>query len=340
MSLTGKFLSKKREEVESDVADIHPFSRVKPKKRKNIIISLLIITTVVVYSLIFLFEVFDKEKNEDIKTVATKENMKNETGTVKEVEEIIKQKKPELNININELNSSIEKNILSIKKLSDIQGKPEFKKIKTEITKKTEKSSKEVPVAKKELNKRELMLSYIKKGKNAEKRNDLKSAIYFYKKAWKLDKKNSNLIYKIADLHYRTGYYRATVKYSDMVLRLKPDYIPALILKAKAYHKLGMKEKSKALLEEAYFQYPENVNIIYNLADIYEKERSYIIARDLYKILDDMGYIKGSLKLASVNEKLGYKDEAYKIYKRLLSNPDLPPEIKYRIEEKILLLGD
>ncbi len=322
MSLTGKFLSKKREDVDSESADIHPFSRVKPKRRRNILLFFLITTAFFIYTSIILIE-FSKKEPERIESVVKKETISKKM--VKTTEDINKLNYPSINIDIKSMNYSIENTIKRSNILSYIQDKPIFKKEK---------------IRKINDSKRERIISYIKKGKEAEKKGDIKSAIFFYKKAWSLDKNNSDIILKIAYLHYKGGYYKATIKYANWALKIKKDFIPAVVLKAKAYESLGMREKSKAILEEAYFMYPENKEIIFNLANIYEKERSLVVAEDLYKILDEMGYIEGSIGLARVYEKLGYKNKAYRTYRKLLNRPDISEELKYRIEKKLLLLGD
>ncbi|WP_457622579.1 tetratricopeptide repeat protein [Persephonella sp.] len=329
MSLTGKFLTKKREEIDSESADIHPFSRVKPKRKKNILIFILVFSTIFVYTAIFVMEIFpeNSKKSVDKKEIPDRSKVVLQSSKKEEVKNK-KEKKldyPPINISSKELGSDIQKSIQKSKVLTLIPEKVSFKKEKTPSKKES---------------KRDKILNYIKKGKEAEKRGDIKSAIYFYKEAWKLNKSNSDLIFKIADLHYKGGYYKATIKYANRTLKIKNDYIPAIVLKAKAYESLGMKEKSKTILEEAYFMYPENKEIILNLARLYEKERSLVIAKDLYKILDEMGYVEGSLGLARINEKLGNKDEAYRIYKKLLKRSDISKEMRYRIEEKLLILGD
>ncbi|WP_457640718.1 tetratricopeptide repeat protein [Persephonella sp.] len=328
MSLTGRFLTKKRENIETEAADLHPFSRVKPKKKSKVWLFMLILLTVIVYSFIFLLELY-----EDIK-----DNHKNEVAQISQqsVKPVQQEKKikrtviPSFDEKTETVSKAITEKINSSGILSLVPEKPVFKKEKKE----------KKPVKKEKKSKREIILSYIKKGKAAEKRKDIKSAIYYYKKAWRLNKGNSDLIYKIADLHYKGGYYKASIKYANQVLKLKNDYIPAIVLKAKSYGKLGMREKEKAILEEAYFSYPENKAIILNLAKTYEKEKALFVAKDLYKILDDMGYLEGTLGLARINEKLGNRKEAYRIYSKVLKNPDLPDDIKYKVEEKLLILGD
>jgi len=326
LSLTGKFLTKKREEIDSESADIHPFSRVKPKRKKNVLIFFLILTAIFIYAGIFFLEISgDTGKNKEIQVSQKQEIVLKEHQEKKQTKKIKTLNYPPVNIKIEQVKSEIDRVSKNSRVLTLVPQKPSFKKETNKVKRET---------------KRDKIISYIRKGKEAEKRGDIKSAIYFYKQAWRLNKSNSDIIFKIADLHYRGGYYKASIKYANRTLKVKKDYIPAIILKAKAYEALGMREKSKAILEEAYFMYPENKKIIYNLAHLYEKERSLVIAKDLYKILDEMGYIEGSLGLARVNEKLGYKDKAYRIYKRLLKHPDLSKELRYRIEEKLLLLGD
>ncbi|NPA54043.1 MAG: tetratricopeptide repeat protein [Aquificae bacterium] len=126
--------------------------------------------------------------------------------------------------------------------------------------------------------------------------------------------------------------------YYIKIIQEKKDYIPAIILKAKVFQKEGLHDRARTVLEEAYYKYPENKDILLNLAEIYEKEGALVIAKDMYKVLDEMGYIEGSFKYAEILEKLGQREEALKVYKKLYENPNISEKDREQIQKKILLL--
>ncbi len=137
---------------------------------------------------------------------------------------------------------------------------------------------------------------------------------------------------------YKKGNFTEALYYIKLILS-KKDYIPAIILKAKIFEKEGLHDRARTILEEAYYKYPEDKDIILSLGEIYEKEGALIVARDMYKILSDKGYIEGTLHLAKVYEKLGENKKALILYKKLYKDPNIPESIKEEVEKKIILLG-
>ncbi len=137
---------------------------------------------------------------------------------------------------------------------------------------------------------------------------------------------------------YKKGNFTEALYYIKRILS-KKDYIPAIILKAKIFEKEGLHNRARTILEETYYKYPEDKDIILNLGEMYEKEGALIVAKDMYKMLSDKGYIEGALHLAQIYEKLGEKEKALSLYKKLYKDPNIPQKIKEIIEKKIVLLG-
>ena len=137
---------------------------------------------------------------------------------------------------------------------------------------------------------------------------------------------------------YKKGNFTEALYYIKLILS-KKDYIPAIVLKAKIFEKEGLHDRARTILEEAYYKYPDDKDIILNLGEIYEKEGALIVARDMYKMLSDKGYIEGTLHLAKVYEKLGENKKALILYKKLYKDPNTPESIKEEVEKKIILLG-
>lgn len=306
MSKTGKFLKEKEEFAEQEQADIHPFSQVKPRKRKRYLITALVISTLTVYTLIgyLLFRDMSKEK-----TVEKKAKQKETAQKIETKKNSVK----EFSLELPELEKNVKLSLLSV----DIPPVSYYKKPENKLSKYN---------------------YYILKAKKAEINGKYIDAISFYKKAWKINRKDPEILYRIALLHFKIGYYKGTEKYLKSYLRIKKKDAKALLLLAKSYEKMGNSKKAKVVLEEAYFLYPENKDILENLGKLYEKENALIIAKDIYKILADMGYLEGKLGLARIYEKLNDKKSALKIYRELYQNPNISEQLRTKIENKIISL--
>ncbi|SNZ11698.1 Tetratricopeptide repeat-containing protein [Persephonella hydrogeniphila] len=310
MSKTGKFLREKEEFTEQEQADIHPFSQVKPKKRKKYLIVALAISTLTIYAFIgyLFFKDFSKEK-----TVPQEKKTEPVVEKVEHKKEIKKIPIKEFSLDLSDLKKDIRSSLLS----EEIPPVSFYKKSENKLSKYN---------------------YYILKAKKAEINGRYIDAISFYKKAWSINKKDPEILYRIALLHFKIGYYKGTEKYLKRYLKIKKKDAKALLLLGKSYEKMGNNKKAKLILEEAYFLYPENKDILENLGKLYEKENALIIAKDIYKILADMGYLEGKLGLARVYEKLNDKKSALKIYRELYQNPNISEQLRTKIENKIISL--
>ncbi|WP_456463529.1 tetratricopeptide repeat protein [Persephonella sp.] len=305
MSKTGKFLQDQEEfEIEQEQADIHPFSQVKPKKKKRYIIIFLVFLTIFVYSGIGYLVLKDKSKNEALPESPKKEIRKEPQNRVKT---------PQFSIKLTGLEKSLNNAIGSI----DIPKVSFFKKKESGIARYN---------------------YYLLKAKENEIKGKYIDAISFYKKAWEIEKKNPEILYRLSLLHFKIGYYKGAEKYIKQFLKIHKKDLKGLLLLSKSYEKMGNLKKAKIVLEEAYFLYPENKDVLENLGRLYEKENALIIAKDIYKILSDMGYLEGKLGLARVYEKLNDKKSALKIYREIYQDPNIPESLRTKIENKIISL--
>ncbi|WP_293443678.1 tetratricopeptide repeat protein [Persephonella sp.] len=310
MSKTGKFLQDQEEfDIQQEQADIHPFSQVKPQKRRKYIIIFLFLLTVVVYSGIGYLIFRDQSKNDTSPEVS-----KNETKTEQLSEKLSnKISIPHFDIKL----SGIEEAVRNSIKHFDIT---------------------EVSYFKKKENKLARYKYYMLKAKENEIKGRYIDAISFYKKAWEINKKNPEILYRLSLLHFKIGYYKGAEKYVKQFLKIQKKDLKGLLLLSKSYEKMGNLKKAKIVLEEAYFLYPENKDVLENLGKLYEKENALIVAKDIYKILSDMGYLEGKLGLARVYEKLNDKKSALKIYREIYQDPNIPENLRTKIENKIISL--
>ena len=308
MSKTGKFLQDQEEfDIQQEQADIHPFSQVKPKKKRKYIIILLVLLTISVYSVIGYLIFIDKSKEKVLPETPKKEVKQ----TVKETHK--KLKVPQFSIKL----TGLEENIRNSIKPLDIPEVSYFKKKENKLAKYN---------------------YYMLKAKENEIKGRYIDAISFYKKAWEINKKNPEILYRLSLLHFKIGYYKGAEKYVKQFLKIHKKDLKGLLLLSKSYEKMGNLKKAKIVLEEAYFLYPENKDVLENLGKLYEKENALVIAKDIYKILSDMGYLEGKLGLARVYEKLNDKKSALKIYREIYQDPNIPESLRTKIENKIISL--
>jgi len=308
LSKTGKFLQDQEEfDIEQEQADIHPFSQVKPKKKRKYIVLVLVLITISVYSAIGYLLLKDSPKKE-ISTETQK----------KETQQIHKETQPRLTVpQLNITLTGLEENIRNSIKPLDIPDLSYFKKKENKTAKYN---------------------YYMLKAKENEIKGRYIDAISFYKKAWEINKKNPEILYRLSLLHFKIGYYKGAEKYAKNFLKIKKKDLKGLLLLSKSYEKMGNLKKAKIILEEAYFMYPENKDVLENLGKLYEKENALIVAKDIYKILSDMGYLEGKLGLARVYEKLNDKKSALKIYREIYQDPNIPEDLRTKIENKIISL--
>jgi len=310
MSKTGKFLSKNEEtdiQQEQEFADIHPFSQVKPREKKKHILIALVISTVLIYITVgYLF--FKELAEKDSSKQAQKE-----TVEAKKTSSSSKPSSPSFDFELTDLENNVYNSIKDI-------PLPQLKF--------SEGSGKEVSRYR----------YYLLKAREAEIKGNYMDAISFYKKAWDTSKRNPEILYRIALLHYKLGNLKGTEIYAKKLLEIDKKHIKSLILLAKAYEKMGNLKKAKLILEEAYFLYPENKDVLENLGRLYEKENALIVAKDVYKTLADMGYLEGKLGLARIYEKLNDKESALKIYREIYEDPNIPEKVRSYVENKIISL--
>jgi tetratricopeptide (TPR) repeat protein len=331
MSLLGRFLVRKKEEAIEGIPrttdmGLHPLVSTRVKKDIKLAFSLisgvLVTGAILGISAKLITTKISENKNKDLTVVS---NVKNEE--VRKENE----KKVEKNIEEAKLKDVNNKNITESNVIT--------KKIETDLKQNSSVATPLVTEANEEKN--EVVLKeLLNKAQMKEIEGDIPQAIILYKKALVLDPNNINILYKLALLNLRAGYYSNAIKYADKILQIKKDFVPAILVKGKAYEKQGMLEKAQAILEEAFFFYPHNKDLIETLGELYEKQGDYLTAQDYYKMLADLGYMEGYLGLARINEKIGNLKEAYKYYKKIYENPNISDELRMKVGQKLISLEE
>ncbi len=331
MSLLGKFLVRKKEEFIDNIPrttdmGLHPLVSTSVKKDIKLAFSLIsgvIITGVILgISAKIITDKISEKENKELVSVKTTTIAQVGNENEKKVEKIKEKPKleninnkniSEVNVNTREIDLVKKQNMSTETTIVSDSGKVEDNKVLKEI---------------------------MNKAQMKEIEGDIPQAIILYKKALVLSPENIDILYKLALLNLRAGYYSNAIKYSDKILQIKKDFIPAILIKGKAYEKQGMLEKAQAILEEAFFYYPQNKDLIETLGELYEKQGDYLTAQDYYKMLADLGYVEGYLGLARVNEKIGNLKEAYKYYKKVYENPNISDELRAKVGQKLIALED
>ncbi len=330
MSLLGRFLVKRDEDfdetIRTDNLGLHPLVSTKPKHYKDLKKYGLYISSIIfagfilgISAKIVVYKLHESNTNIEISQKNHTESSKNSVKNLENFEKgtklvNINTKKEQENIMNTE--QTITRNEQNMATMTNFDTSPDYSGNKKIVNK----------------------LLYQAKSKELE--GDINKAIILYKKAWTLDRNNINIMYKLALLNFRAGYYNNAIKYADEILKVKKDFIPAILIKGKSYEKMGMLTKAQAVLEEAFFYYPENKDLIETLAKLYEKQGDYLVAQDYYKMLADMGYVEGYLGLARLNEKLGNLKKAYKFYKKVYENPNISDDLRTKVEQKLISLED
>ncbi len=329
MSLLGKILVRKKEELEEnsigrEKLGIHPLVSIKRKYKEAKDYILIVLATIFLGTVIGIFAKFvlnGKNSEERKEVYITKISQKNE-NSMKNIDNLEKKQKLE---NINK--GKAEEKLVNQRKI--LSKTEQNKAVETKIVSDDVLDEKKVLVKK-----------ILDKARIKELSGDLEEALIMYKKAWVLDRNNVDILFKLAVLNFKLGNFKNSIKYAQEVLKIKKDFMPAILLLGKAYDKLGDTSKALTILEEAYFYYPENKDLVELLAKLYEKQGDYLVAKDYYEVLSNMGYIEGDLGLAKIYEKLGDRKKAYKYYKKVYENPNITEELRAKIEQKLISLED
>ncbi len=304
--------------------EIHPLTHIKNRqkeKRRLIILLILTLINISIFSyiykdnlknLLFPKEQISKtnEKNTQITNNSKAENKESEKSQIQN------------NVNFPDIEIQINKNLFSqILKNEDIPGEISLKKEQTKP--KSKKIKKDFAY-------------YYKLAKKAEKTGDIKSSLAFYHKAYKFNP-DEDILYKIALLNYKLKAYKGSIKYLKHLLKKNPNYINAYILLAKSYDKLGNTKKAILILEETYYNFPNNKKLMKELAYFYEKTKNPYAALEIYENLAKKGNLKDIIKTAKIYEILGNKEKALFYYKKALEKDD--GTYKLWLEDKISKLS-
>jgi tetratricopeptide (TPR) repeat protein len=110
-------------------------------------------------------------------------------------------------------------------------------------------------------------------------------------------------------------------KLYNQVLKIDPNYLPALNNLGVLYKKLGKHNKAKSCYEKAITLNPNNIDILYNLGNIFQKLEEYQKAKDYYEkvIKINPNYTDAYNNLGVVFQKLGKYQKAKNCYEKVIT---------------------
>lgn len=149
---------------------------------------------------------------------------------------------------------------------------------------------------------------YVMKGIKYHDSGNYDKAIETYKKALKIDAKSPLVNYEIAFSYLKKGDYKKVIKYSNVVLDQKGDYLlQAYTAKGSALDLLGKTKESIKLLEEGIKKTGGHYLLHYNLALNYFKKGALDDAEKnvLNAIENNSSHSSSHLMLANIHNQKG-----------------------------------
>jgi tetratricopeptide (TPR) repeat protein len=141
---------------------------------------------------------------------------------------------------------------------------------------------------------------FLYKASRSEKKNDYLGAISIYKKVLEVEPKNHIIMNKIASLLMKMGMWKEAMDQLRAGYKLKQDYVPALINIGIVYANTGNYSRAEKYLLKALAQDPINLDTIFSIALLYEKQLRYDKAEEFYTRLKKLGDGRGETGLERI----------------------------------------
>ncbi len=141
---------------------------------------------------------------------------------------------------------------------------------------------------------------HLYKAIRSEKSNEYVNAIAIYDEILKIEPKNHIIMNKIASLLMKMDMWKEAMDRLRESYKLKDDYIPALINIGIVYANTGNYSRSEKYLHKALAADPIDVNAIFTMALLYEKQNRFNQAAAYYARLQKLGDPRGGSGLERV----------------------------------------
>ncbi len=261
---TGDFLEKAKQEVQGSKAEgINPLITIKREKKidKLKIFLVILIISYIIIGYLFYDYFKNRQKSEKIQLV---ENFIDVESIINDVEAKlvnIELLKNEIS-NEEEIIKNIAEKSINLPPIKDIINP----QLSNNVEIKNQTTQKHIINSRYDF--------FILKGKEYEDIGNLRYAIFFYLRAFAENPKDYEIKYKVATLYYQLGQYPLAIESAKDALIIKDDYLPAIEFLINIY-KLNYDIKGlEEILEKALNKYPNNKDIILNLAKIYKKNNN------------------------------------------------------------------
>lgn len=174
--------------------------------------------------------------------------------------------------------------------------------------------------------------------KTAETRRDYNQAMDKYRKVLEADPQNYRVMNNLASICLNLEMYEEALSYANQALKLKGDYVSALINGGIAQGKLGNQAGARSMLAKAVASEPANRQALYNLALSQERTNALDDALTTWRRLADAGDANGMLGMARIKERRGETEEALRLYRNVVVHPEAGQRVKETARERIGVL--
>lgn len=188
--------------------------------------------------------------------------------------------------------------------------------------------------------------AHLYSARNYELKKDYSKALSEYRKVLEIDKDNFTVMNNMAYILLEMGLVNEAIKYSQMAVDKKKDYVPALMNLGIAYARIEdttfgeeSHRQAETYLKRALTIEPDNKTVILNLAIFYERKGDYPKALEYFLKLTGLADVTGSLGLARIHERQGRVEEALEIYKNIYPNLK-DTETRKMVAERINLITE
>jgi len=174
--------------------------------------------------------------------------------------------------------------------------------------------------------------------RTAEAGHDYNQAMNKYRKVLEVDPQNYRIMNNLASICLNLKLYDEALSYANQALKLRADYVSALINGGIAQGRLGNENGAQVMLARAVAVEPANRQALYNLALIQERGNTLDTAFESWRRLADAGDANGVLGMARIKERRGEDQDALRLYREVTANPGAGQRVKEAARERIGVL--
>jgi len=171
--------------------------------------------------------------------------------------------------------------------------------------------------------------------RETELRRDFRQSLLLYRKALELDQENYRIHNNIAGINIQTGNYSDAAAAAQSALKIRGDYIPALVNAGIAMARSGKDTEAAAEFAKVLAMDPSHRGALFNLALLREKSGAFEEAASLAKKLVESGDIQGLISLGRIYEKQHKLQSARQAYRDALAFPGGAASVKVAAKERL-----